>query len=127
MKNDIQNQADLYVLVNQFYDKLLFDNRLNYIFTDVVKIKIEEHLPILVVFWSQLIFGTGGYTNNLTDIHLKVDKLEHLTPEMFKIWLDYFNETVDHLYEGIHAEEIKVQAKNLGIILQIKISQKNLP
>ena len=127
MKNDIQNQEDLYVLVDKFYDKLLSDNRLNYIFTDLVKIKIEEHLPLLVVFWSQLIFGTGGYTNNLTDIHLKVDKLEHLTPEMFNIWLDYFNETVDHLYKGAHANEIKLQAKNLGIILQIKISQQNLP
>jgi hemoglobin len=104
---------------------LLADNRLNYIFTDIVKIQIETHLPILVTFWSQMILGTGGYTNNLTDIHLKVDKLEHLTSEMFDVWMNYFNETVDENFAGDRANEIKEQAKNLSIILQIKISQQN--
>ena len=123
--NDIQNQNDLYFIVDEFYKKLLDDSRINYIFTDVVKIKIEEHLPILVTFWSQMILGTGGYTNNLTDIHLKVDKLEHLTPELFEIWLNYFNKTIDENFEGKNANEIKVQAKNLSIILQIKITKQN--
>ena len=123
--NDIQNQADLYLLVDEFYKKLLADNRINYIFTDVVKIKIEEHLPILVTFWSQMILGTGGYTNNLTDIHLKVDKLEHLTPELFEIWIIHFNNTVNENFSGKNSEEIKIQAKNLSIILQIKIAKQN--
>ena len=51
--NDIQTQEDLYLLVDEFYKKLLSDDKISYIFTDVVKIKIEEHLPILVTFWSQ--------------------------------------------------------------------------
>ncbi len=122
---DILNQQDLYFLVDEFYKKLLSDNRISYIFTDVVKIKIEEHLPILVTFWSQMILATGGYTNNLTDIHLKVDKLEHLTPELFEIWLHHFNNTIDKYFFGKNASEIKVQAKNLSIILQIKIKQQN--
>lgn len=122
---DIQTQNDLYLLVAAFYKKLLADRRINYIFTDVVKIKIEEHLPILVTFWSQMIVGTGGYTNNLTDIHLKVDQLAHLTPEMFDIWISHFNSTVNNYYFGINATEIKKQAKNLSVILQIKISQQN--
>lgn len=122
---DIQNQDDLYLLVNEFYKKLLDDNSINFIFTDIVKIKIEEHLPILVTFWSQMILGTGGYTNNLTDIHLKVDKLQHLTPEMFEVWIGYFNQTVDENFTGRNCIEIKKQANNLSAILQIKISQQN--
>jgi hemoglobin len=123
--NDIQTQKDLYFLLDEFYKKLLDDHRINYIFTDVVKIKIEEHLPILVTFWSQMILGTGGYTNNLTDIHLKVDKLEHLTPKLFDIWLYHFNNTINENFEGKNAIEIKLQAKNLSIILQIKIAKQN--
>jgi hemoglobin len=123
--NDIQNQADLYFLVDEFYKKLLDDNRINYIFTEIVKIKIEEHLPILVTFWSQMILGTGGYTNNLTDIHLKVDRLEHLSPELFEIWINHFNITVDENFLGKNADEIKSQAKNLSVILQIKIANQN--
>ncbi len=122
---DIENQVDLYLLVDEFYKKLLSDNRISYIFTDTVKIKIEEHLHILVVFWSQMILGTGGYTNNLTDIHLKVDQLEHLTPELFEIWINHFNQSVNENFIGNNANEIKTQAKNLSIILQIKIAKQH--
>ena len=123
--NDIQNQDDLYLLVNEFYKKLLSDESISYIFTDVVKIHLEEHLPVLVTFWSQAILGTGGYTNNLTQIHLDIDKKEHLTPELFKIWLNHFNTTVDENFIGEKAEQIKTQALSIATIMQIKIIQKN--
>ena len=122
---DIQNQKDLYFLVDEFYKKLLSDPSISYIFTDVVKIKIEEHLPILVTFWSQAILGTGGYSNNLTQIHLDIDKKEHLTPELFKIWLNYFYKTVDENFAGKNSENIKTQALSIATILQIKIIKQN--
>ncbi len=121
--NDIQNQDDLYLLVDEFYKKLLSDHSISYIFTDIVKIKIEEHLPILVTFWSQAILGTGGYTNNLTDIHLNINKIEPLTPELFKIWLNHFFTTVDENFMGKNAEKIKTQALNIATVMQIKIAQ----
>ena len=119
---DIQNQRDLYLLVDEFYKKLLSDDGISYIFTDVVKIKIEEHLPILVTFWSQAILGTGGYTNNLTKIHLDINEKEYLSPKLFNIWLNHFNVTVDENFKGEKAEQIKMQAVNLATILQIKIA-----
>ncbi len=121
--NDIQNQDDLYLLVDEFYKKLLADHKISYIFTDIVKIKIEEHLPILITFWSQAILGTGGYTNNLTDIHLNINKIEPLTPELFKIWLNHFFTTVDENFMGQNAEKIKTQALNIATVMQIKIAQ----
>ena len=122
LKTDIQNQDDLYLLVNEFYKKLLSDNAISYVFTEVVKIKIEDHLPILVTFWSQAILGTGGYTNNLTQIHLDVNAKEHLSPELFKIWLNHFYKTVDENFIGEKAEQIKTQALNIATVLQIKIA-----
>lgn len=123
--NDIQTQQDLYHLVDEFYKKLLADEQISYIFTDVVKIKIEEHLPILVTFWSQGILGTGGYTKNLTQIHLDINEKEYLSPELFNIWLTHFNNTVDENFKGEKAEKIKTQALSIATIMQIKISQKN--
>lgn len=123
--NDIQTQEDLYLLVDEFYKKLLSDDSISYIFTDVVKIKIEDHLPILVTFWSQAILGTGGYTNNLTQIHLDIDKKEHLTPELFTIWLKHFYATVDENFMGEKSEQIKTQALSLATILKIKIAHQN--
>ena len=122
--NDIQNQDDLYLLVDEFYKKLLSDASIRYIFTAVVKIKIEEHLPILVMFWSQAILGTGGYTKNLTQIHLDINAKEQLTPELFKIWLDHFYTTVDEHFKGKKAEQIKTQALSIATIMQIKIVQE---
>lgn len=122
--NDIQNQDDLYLLVDEFYKKLLADGTISYIFTDVVKIKIEEHLPILVTFWSQAILGTGGYTNNLTQLHLAVNAKEYLSPDLFTIWLKHFNTAVDENFRGEKAEQIKTQALSIATILQIKIAQE---
>ncbi|WP_395062482.1 group III truncated hemoglobin [Flavobacterium sp.] len=122
--NDIQNQEDLYLLVDNFYQKLLSDESISYIFTDIVKINILEHLPILVIFWSQAILGTGGYSKNLTQIHLDINDKEYLTPELFKIWLSHFFSAVDENFKGENSEKIKTQALNIGTVMQIKISQK---
>lgn len=120
---DILSQDDLYLLVDEFYKKLLSDPKISYIFTDVVKIKLEEHLPILVTFWSQAILGTGGYTNNLTQIHLDVNEKSYLSPELFQIWLNHFNHAVDENFSGSNAEKIKTQALNIAIVMQIKIQK----
>jgi hemoglobin len=122
--NDIQTQDDLFLLVDEFYKKLLSDDYISYIFTEVVKIKLEEHLPILVTFWSQGILGTGGYTKNLTQIHLEVNEKEYLSPELFKIWLNHFYNSVDENFKGEKAEQIKTQALSIATVMQIKIAQK---
>lgn len=123
---DITNQDDLYLLVDEFYKKLLSDLSINYIFTDIVKVHIESHLPILVTFWSQAILGTGGYTNNLTQIHLDLNAKEYLSPALFKIWLNHFFTSVDTFFAGENSEKIKTQALNIATVMQIKIeNQKN--
>ncbi|MEI7509188.1 MAG: group III truncated hemoglobin [Flavobacterium sp.] len=122
--HDIQNQEDLYLIVEQFYKKLLGDPEISYIFTDVVKIKLEEHLPILVTFWSQAILGTGGYYNNLTQIHLDVNTKSYLSKELFDIWLIHFETAINENFEGFNCERMKNMAHNLATIMQIKIVQQ---
>lgn len=122
---DIENKDDLYLLVDEFYKKLLSDASISYIFTDVVKIKLEEHLPILVTFWSQSLFNTGGYFNNLTQIHLDISKKEYLTPELYKIWLNHFNTTVNELFEGPNSEKIITQALSIATVMEIKTRQQH--
>ncbi|WP_309640211.1 group III truncated hemoglobin [Flavobacterium sp.] len=124
MMHDIENQGDLFFLVDEFYKKLLADNNISYIFTEVVRIKIEVHLPILVTFWSQAILGTGGYTRNLTQIHLDINQKEYLSPELFQIWLSHFNATVNENFTGTNAEKIKTNALSIATIMQIKIAQE---
>lgn len=121
---DIENNEDLYLLVDEFYKKLLFDVSIAYIFTEVVKIKLEEHLPVLVTFWSQSLFNTGGYFKNLTNIHLDINAKEYLSPELFTIWLNHFNNSVDENFSGLNAEKIKTQALSIATVMQIKIHKE---
>lgn len=122
--NDIQTQEDLYKVVDDFYKKLFADDAISYIFTDVVKVKLEEHLPILVTFWSQSILGTGGYFNNLTQIHLDLNAKSYLSKELFEIWLNHFEIAINENFQGINCERMKNQAHNLSTIMQIKIAKE---
>ncbi|WP_396166289.1 group III truncated hemoglobin [Flavobacterium sp.] len=122
--NDILTQEDLYKIVDDFYKKLLSDDAISYIFTDVVKVKLEEHLPILVTFWSQSILGTGGYFNNLTQIHLDLNAKSYLSKELFEIWLNHFETAINENFQGINCERMKNQAHNLSTIMQIKIAKE---
>lgn len=121
---DIENNDDLYLLVDAFYKKLLTDTSIAYIFTEVVKIKLQEHLPILVIFWSQSLFNKGGYFKNLTNIHLDINAKEYLSPELFIIWLNHFNNSVDEKFSGSNAEKIKTQALSIATVMQIKIQNE---
>lgn len=122
---DIENQEDIKRLMTLFYDQLLADAQISYLFTDVVKMNWSEHLPILVTFWSQILFGTGGYTNNLTQIHLDIHQKEALTPALFQIWLQHFQKVLRNNFSGTNTEVASKQAEQLAVILQIKIKNKS--
>lgn len=118
---DIQTRVDLETLMADFYQKLLLDNGINYIFTDVVKINLETHLPHIVDFWEQTILNSGGYKNNVLQIHQDLNYKIKLTEAHFSIWLSHFNATVDHLFIGENAEKIKTRALSIATIMKIKM------
>ena len=121
---DFETPEDIHRIASTFYDYLLQDQSISYLFTEVVAVKLEEHLPILVTFWSQALLGTGGYYNNLTQIHLDLHHKSALTPELFQIWLGHFNAAIDTHCQGFTCDRMKTQAQNLSTIMQIKIAQE---
>jgi len=119
---DIESRADLEVFTRKFYNSLLEDNRVSYIFTDVAKIDLEEHLPKITDFWELSIFHTGPYHNNPMHIHMQLNDKEQLTNAHFDIWLMHFNTTIDDLFVGGNAEKIKTRALSIATIMKIKVS-----
>lgn len=119
---DIKNRADLEKLLWAFYGKLLADPAISYIFTEVAKINLEEHMPSLTDFWEQALLGRNGYRKNVMQIHLDLNHNEPLTHEHFSIWLHYFNETVDEMFTGEKAEMAKTRAVSIATVMQIKLS-----
>lgn len=109
---DIENRADIDLLMNEFYAKALTDEVIGYIFT-AARLDIARHLPVIGDFWETILFGTGNYQRyGRTPLHIH-GELHLKTPlekEHFRQWLKLFNETVDRNFAGERAEFIKLRA-----------------
>lgn len=122
-KKDIENRDDLLRLIEEFYKKLLADHSISYLFTDVAKINIEHHFPVLVDFWDSILFRSDTYRKNAMQPHISLHQRSPLTPHHFETWLGYFKQTVDELFSGDNAFIIKERATSIATVMQIKIRQ----
>lgn len=125
MKKDIENREDLLKLVRQFYQKLLADKSISYLFTDIAKIDLPHHLDILVNFWDSVLFQHDVYRKNAMQPHLDLHRQSPVQQHHFETWLKYFNETVDELFEGEKAFLAKERALSIATVMRIKFSQMN--
>ena len=121
MKKDIETREDLLLLMTKFYQKLLNDNSISYLFTDIAKVNLEHHLPILVDFWDSVLFQSDTYRKNAMQPHLDLHRKSPLQKSHFNTWLNYFKETVDELFEGEKAFMAKERATGIATIMQIKM------
>lgn len=118
---DIETREDIALLMREFYNRLLADPAISYIFTDVAKIDLEAHLPHLTDFWELSVLHAGTYKKNVMQLHLDLNNKERLTNTHFDVWLGHFNQSVDDLFSGSNAEKIKTRALSIATIMKIKI------
>jgi hemoglobin len=118
---DVQSRDDLHLLMSSFYDKLLSDEKINFIFIEVAKIDLETHLLDLVDFWEQMLFNTGSYRKNVLQIHLDINEKIKLSSAHFAIWLNYFNLTIDENFKGQIADNMKTRALSIATVMKIKM------
>lgn len=123
MKDDISCRADIELLIKRFYEKLLTDNSINYLFINVAQIDLPHHLPVLVDFWETILLQKNTYQKNAMQPHLALHQKSPLQKHHFETWLNYFKETVDELFEGATAFTAKERATSIATVMQIKISQ----
>ena len=121
MKHDIRNREDIRLLMEQFYDKLLADESISYLFTDVAKINLDEHFPVLVDFWDSILFQADTYHKNAMKPHVDLHQQSPLEAHHFKTWLSYFIATVNKLFEGEKAELARQRATSIATVMQIKV------
>jgi hemoglobin len=117
MKKDIQSRADVDDLMIRFYAQATSDPIIGYVFTDVAKLDLEKHLPVIGDFWETLLFGTGDYgrhKRNPLQIHALLNLKTPLRSEHFRRWLEIFRETVDESFAGERAELAKTRAEAIA-------------
>lgn len=122
MKTDIQSADDIKILVNSFYDKVKQDATIRHFFTEVVKVDWDKHLPVMYRFWENIVFHTGSYTGNPMEVHQQLHNKCPMHKFHFDRWIALFNETVDELFEGEKAFQIKQRALSIATVIQMKIA-----
>ena len=114
MKHDIQNREDIITLVDIFYEKIKKDDVIGYIFNDIVQVNWEIHLPRMYYFWENILFYTGNFDGNPMLTHKTLNQKVSMDFTHFNRWNTIFFETVDNLFKGEKAEEIKKRALNIS-------------
>ncbi len=125
MKPDITSRADIEKFIGSFYEHVKQDKTIGFIFTEVVDMNWEEHIPIIVDFWETILLDNPVYRNNTMEVHFDLNKKIPLQKEHFKSWLQLFNNAVDNLFEGKIAELAKTRAKSIAGIMLFKMTNTN--
>ena len=120
MKTDIRNRKDIEKLVNAFYDKVKKDDTIGYLFNDIAKVNWELHLPKMYDFWENILFYSGNYSGSPMVVHKELHQKSTMNQNHFQHWNDLFSQTVDSLFEGIKANEIKERASNIAQVIMNK-------
>ncbi len=111
---DLQSREDVERLVRAFYSRALADTMIGYLFTDVAKLDLEEHVPQITDFWETILFGTQSYSGGAFAPHISLHHQSPLRGGHFERWLQLWTGTVDELYAGPHAELAKSHAQRVA-------------
>lgn len=127
MKADIKNRADIIRLVDQFYEQVLVDETIGHIFTDVVKIQLDKHMPVMYDFWCSILLREQSYQGNVMLKHIALNKQVALTEEHFDRWVLLWNHTIKSLYEGPLVDEAirRVEAMKQLMMFKVKRSSED--
>ena len=122
MKTDIKNRADIEKLVNHFYLKVKKDQSIGYFFNKMEQSDWDKLMIKMTSFWENILFASGDYEGNPMMKHEELNKIELIDRDKFHQWNQIFEESVDELFEGNKAIEIK----NRGLNISAAIIHKTL-
>ncbi|HWH12669.1 MAG TPA: group III truncated hemoglobin [Solirubrobacteraceae bacterium] len=107
---DIEDRSDCERLVRAFYGKALVDPMIGWIFVDVARLDVENHVPRIASFWETILLGSQTYYGSSFAPHQALNKKVRLRPGHFERWLALWRATVDELFAGYLAEAAKAHA-----------------
>ena len=108
------DRSDVARLVDEFYRRAFADPLIGSIFTDVARMDLDRHLPIMCDFWETVLFRAGLYRRNALQAHLDLSARFPLQQEHFERWLALWVENVDEHFAGEKAELAKIQATRIA-------------
>jgi len=123
MKPDISSKADIHFIITSFYKKLLSDASMSPFFKEIVtKNQLDVHLESITNFWSDILFDTLSYQENVMQKHLKSNAKMAFKKAHFDIWISYFFEVIDANFNGAKASLMKNRASSIATVMKLKMN-----
>jgi hemoglobin len=113
-RHDIETRADVERLVRAFYGRALTDPIIGFLFVDVARLDLEEHVPKITAFWETILLGARSYAGGAFRPHAVLNAQVPLRPGHFERWLLLWRTTVDELFLGERAELAKAHAQRVA-------------
>ncbi len=125
-KRDIETRADIETFIQSFYKKVVIDETVGIIFTKVVPINWEHHIPLIVDFWETILLDNPVYKKNAMAVHFDINKIFPLQKKHFDAWLNLFNATLDEMFEGTKTTLAKKRAEGIAQVMLLKMDAENV-
>src|SRR6476646_5015399 len=87
---DIETREDIEYLMDAFYKKVMKDEVIGFMFTEVAILDLSHHIPIITDFWENVLLNTGTYGRNAMEPHFRLNAKEKFLPKYFERWLQLF-------------------------------------
>ena len=122
MTSDITSKEDIHGIITKFYEQLLNDPLMKPFFEEIIQQnQLEHHIQIITDFWSDILFETHLYANNVMQKHLHKNAEMPFEKVHFERWTSYFITTIDANFEGMIASKMKERALSISIVMQVKM------
>lgn len=122
MKKEIENRADVSLLVHSFYAKIRANEEIGPFFNETIH-DWKDHLEKLTDFWETNLFAVRKYFGNPIEAHIKVDEKFNnvIDSSIFGLWLNLWFETLDELFVGENVDTLKRRARKMSTFLMVNI------
>jgi len=127
MKRKIENNADIKHLVDAFYKKVIKDESIGFIFTDIIQLNWEVHIPVMYSFWESVLLSKPSYSGNPVLKHVELNQKMPLTKAHFDRWLELWFSTLDENFQGDIANSAKEKATMMKDLMLYKIKKSSDP
>jgi hemoglobin len=117
---DIKCRKDVELLVGRFYERMMEDPVIGFIFTYYAKIDLKSHLPVISDFWETVLFQNPVYQGGAQamNVHVDLHKKVPFKNQYFTRWLFLFHRTVDELFQGPTAVKAKERSASIAELMK---------
>ena len=123
---DIACRQDIERLMLRFYSRAFADPLIGAVFTDVARVDLQAHVPVVSDFWESALLQSRNYRRNAFVVHRQLDDHYPLLVVHFERWLEIWTATVDSLYAGPVAEHAKTQGTRIARSMARRLNARRL-